>query len=451
MVWAVGDIVLVPLWSGGHEIGRVVEVDCSRIIDEDETEVHDGIRVLTIVSRSSLVYPPNEIHRYDDDEESEDIGSRQKRKKKKKYNEEKVANTADSPTMKRTQTPTVITPSQEDDDNDKKPIAKRKRGTGKNESLVFDDEEGDEDSAQARPKKKGAAVTKRKGSTTKQGSKPEKSELVEFVTTSAHEEQQPSAKRQKESTGKSEVGAKGNTTRSTKPKKKKAPLLLVEAKADSTDESDDDEGELPDGADADDDRFFSVEYSPTRRATCRRCDLIIDKGALRVKHTPLFRGKPGFTIYRHLACSVFDSTVTKLEHVGGWRSIKKKDRELVRERIEESLIELKEEEEELKPDELVQESFQGEIRDSPAGLTASLLPFQKEGSSWMYHQEVYCQETNGGILADEMGMVRTVLNLTSLLYGWLSHMYLLVHRERLCRPSLPCSITVLYFSMQNQG
>jgi DNA repair protein RAD16 len=61
------------------------------------------------------------------------------------------------------------------------------------------------------------------------------------------------------------------------------------------------------------------------------------------------------------------------------------------------------ENEEISPDELIQVAFQGEIRKPPPGLTASLLPFQTEGCSWMYHQEVH-SPFRGGILADEMGM-----------------------------------------------
>ncbi len=52
--------------------------------------------------------------------------------------------------------------------------------------------------------------------------------------------------------------------------------------------------------------------------------------------------------------------------------------------------------------ELVQKAFDGEMRDRPKGLTADLLPFQKEGVSWMYCQEVNVKEIRGGILADEM-------------------------------------------------
>jgi hypothetical protein len=44
-------------------------------------------------------------------------------------------------------------------------------------------------------------------------------------------------------------------------------------------------------SDSDADRPYKVEYSPTGRATCRRCDETIPKGALRISHAPLFRGK----------------------------------------------------------------------------------------------------------------------------------------------------------------
>lgn len=44
-------------------------------------------------------------------------------------------------------------------------------------------------------------------------------------------------------------------------------------------------------SDSDTDHPFDIEYSPSGRATCRRCDEVIAKGAVRVSHTPLFRGK----------------------------------------------------------------------------------------------------------------------------------------------------------------
>ena len=74
----------------------------------------------------------------------------------------------------------------------------------------------------------------------------------------------------------------------------------------------------------------------------------------------------------------------------------------LRERIQQSLKEVEEENRELHPDELVQKAFEGEMRDRPKGLSANLLPFQREGVSWMYCQEVNVKDIRGGILADEM-------------------------------------------------
>lgn len=166
--------------------------------------------------------------------------------------------------------------------------------------------------------------------------------------------------------------------------------LIVAPESDSDDEKD-----MP----------YRVEYATTGRATCKGCDERIAKGTLRVSHRPLFRGKPGFTVYRHLHCTIFEETIEQMSDVGGWRRLTDEDQEILEARVEESKELVKKENEELRPDELVQASFQGEIRASPPGLTASLLPFQVEGHSWMYHQEV-ATIPRGGIMADEMGMVR---------------------------------------------
>jgi DNA repair protein RAD16 len=42
----------------------------------------------------------------------------------------------------------------------------------------------------------------------------------------------------------------------------------------------------------------------------------------------------------------------------------------------------------------------------PDGLSLKLLPFQLEGLDWMRKQEA--SEWKGGILADEMGMGKTI-------------------------------------------
>ena len=160
---------------------------------------------------------------------------------------------------------------------------------------------------------------------------------------------------------------------------------------------------------------FIVEYSKTGRATCRTCDERIAKGELRVGHTPLFRGKPGYMVFRHLKCTVFSEEIMCAEDVENYADLTDEDYVLLAQQVETSKEKIKEEMEELSPDELVQKAFQGEIRSEPPGLTANLLPFQIEGFSWMRHQEVLEPDIRGGILADEMGMGKTIQTIATIL------------------------------------
>ena len=113
--------------------------------------------------------------------------------------------------------------------------------------------------------------------------------------------------------------------------------------------------------------------------------------------------QPGFMVYRHLHCATFSEEILTAEDVENYETLNEEDYIRLSEQVEVSKERIKEEREELRPDELVQKSFTGEIRNEPKGLTATLLPFQVEGFSWMRHQEVMEEEIRGGILADEMG------------------------------------------------
>ena len=175
-----------------------------------------------------------------------------------------------------------------------------------------------------------------------------------------------------------------------------APLIVL-ADDSEAEEEQPNEGDAGDDAD-DDDLPFEVEYSPSSRSTCRRCDNAIKIGEVRVSHVPLFRGKPGYRVYRHLKCAVFTEEITATSDVGGWRNLKKTDLVRLADRIKESEKERQEENEELDPDELVQAAFAGEIRAPPPGLEANLLPFQTEGFSWMRYQEKGGGPVRGGIL-----------------------------------------------------
>jgi len=160
---------------------------------------------------------------------------------------------------------------------------------------------------------------------------------------------------------------------------------------------------------------FRIEYAPTGRATCRTCDERIEKGTVRVGHCPLFRGKPGYVVFRHLECTIFSEDVTCAQDVEEWEGLEEEELERLEAQVEVSKEKIREEMEELEPDELVQKSFGGEIRKEPKGLCATLLPFQVEGFSWMRHQEVEEAESRGGILADEMGMGKTLQTIATIL------------------------------------
>ena len=194
------------------------------------------------------------------------------------------------------------------------------------------------------------------------------------------------------------------------------------------------------------DRPFTVEYATSSRATCRRCDAVILKGEIRISHVPLFRGKPGYRVYRHLKCAVFSEDIVKIENVGGWKKLNPADLEHLRQRIQESLLEIERENEDLDPDELVQKGFQGEIRETPATFVGTQLPFQIEGQSWMYNQEVHVPEIRGGILADEMGMVCLIVAIFYLIISFCTyarcspstHTYLYVIGEN--HPDYYCTV-----------
>ena len=89
--------------------------------------------------------------------------------------------------------------------------------------------------------------------------------------------------------------------------------------------------------------------------------------------------------------------------MGGWKKLSPEDYANLAQRVDESREEIKKENEELDPDELVPVSFKGETRPQPPGLDAVLLPFQVEGVSWMHHQEVNGESgVRGGMLCDEV-------------------------------------------------
>lgn len=118
---------------------------------------------------------------------------------------------------------------------------------------------------------------------------------------------------------------------------------------------------------------FRIEYAPTGRATCRTCDERIEKGTVRVGHCPLFRGKPGYVVFRHLECTIFSEDVTCAKDVEEWEALEEEELERLEAQVEVSKEKIREEMEELEPDELVQKSFRGEIRKEPKGYVTFVV------------------------------------------------------------------------------
>lgn len=447
----VGDLVWVQTGQNIEENGTVLKLDCARNKIEESggsddesssTTLHDGIMVKLIISNFRGIYAPDTVRAFDVSETQQ----------------KSTRSSAKTPTVtshgKRRPARCSVTPSPQNEltevenKEDKKPAAKRKRSTA-------------EDSSKATlPAKK--APVKKQPAKAKKTSVPSKSDCDEGYTAKANS-QGSSPYFSKESESKVSVASlpsssaedaaaakKPTKTAASKKSSGMPPAASKKGKGTAVAaviavESNHNESEAE--SEEEEDRPFTAEYSKSGRATCRRCDQVITKGALRISHVPLFRGKPGFRVYRHLNCALFSEEILQAEDIGGWKKLTDEDYEALSLRIEASRDEIEKENEEIRPDELVPVSFQGEIRSSAPGLTANLLPFQVEGASWMYCQEVNMPETRGGILADEMGMVRAHPCTRSLPLFWMASLTIfplslcINRRGKQCRRSLRCSTT----------
>lgn len=377
-------VVWVRTGDKHEEPGTVVEIGCSRSPAPDTSNRSNrgakermielpSILVRLHVSAHKLVCDPSQLRPLEQDDPNNNSSSQLRRTPRRSTAATAMGRSVITPSPK-----TNPGESDADADVDKKPAAKRKQKEVQDASVSPNGNKGvliDKDTEVSSLKRTKIAVAAAVAS--KPASKP------------------PSRADDDDADTKIE-----STPKAPEQPSRAAVAAFQDESVGSRDSDNDDDDDA-------EERPFTVEYATSGRATCRRCDDCILKGNLRVSHVPLFRGKPGYRVYRHLECAVFTEDIHRAEDVGGWKKLHTEDYEALVLRVEESKLEIQKENEEIEPDELVQQAFQGETRESPPGLVAALLPFQVEGHSWMYHQEVHIPEIRGGILADEMGMVST--------------------------------------------
>lgn len=155
--------------------------------------------------------------------------------------------------------------------------------------------------------------------------------------------------------------------------------------------------------------FLIVGKSPSGRAKCRKCSQQIQLGELRcgipIKHSMGVHGR--ISAWQHLSCTRLEKSLVDdlilsdvIYGLAAFSSdIQEKIlQEVVSSEIPEHLIALD-------PSDLIK---RGKLEEEkpPNGLLQHLLPYQKEGLKWMLDQEKSILK--GGILADEMGMGKTI-------------------------------------------
>jgi hypothetical protein len=405
LVWVQAD--KMDLWE--DEVGEIVSSSYCDYEDHRTGELNqDGITVKLKISNTRGVFSVKRLRLFE--EETNMIGTQHiptdttqadpSQQRRRRSTRTSSRNVTPSPTMPKRDEASKVGITMEKEKKDEKidgNTRKRRPNTTSKKTAM-------ESSSSATKKKTNAATTvtsKRRRTSSGILSKKSKALVDEIASDNSGDEE--------EGTEDDEflISLKKPPARKRKPAGKKPPpqkkrqqqdSLLLASESDSDDEKD---------------RPYRIEYASTGRSTCKGCDERIEKNCLRVASRPLFRGKPGFVIYRHLKCQIFPEEITNVNEVGGWRRLKHDDRALLQKQLEESKLRIDEENQELDADELVQTAFQGKLRPSPPGLAATLLPFQREGVSWMYDQER--SEVAGGILADEMGMGKTLQTITTIL------------------------------------
>mmetsp|Transcript_103076 Transcript_103076/g.177906 ORF Transcript_103076/g.177906 Transcript_103076/m.177906 type:complete len:1211 (+) Transcript_103076:60-3692(+) len=178
-----------------------------------------------------------------------------------------------------------------------------------------------------------------------------------------------------------------------------------------------------------------VEFSPTSRAKCRRCGEIIEKDTLRFGYPFQYSPREDpYSNYLHLDCYVPEVFGIKVsdpkelrKKVLGFDALSNTEQAQVKRAMSGG----KRRGSSSKAEDITEELESGGVGPAekvravavPKELRIPLLPFQKEGLAWLCRQEDKWEQDPskeggncaGGILADEMGMGKTVQMVSLLL------------------------------------
>eukprot|EP01038_Epipyxis_sp_PR26KG_P016128 gene16128-21919_t len=159
---------------------------------------------------------------------------------------------------------------------------------------------------------------------------------------------------------------------------------------------------------------YIIERAKSGRAECKKCDEKIENKTIRVG--VIVEGQWGlFTRWQHLNCCVFHPLVIDtIPTLDGFKELNLDEQNLVLKRGEESRHEVDEDDVPIDPDALIRKAWDEPV-EPKSELLMPLLPYQKEGLGWMISQEM--NETHGGILADEMGMGKTIQAISLMLHN----------------------------------
>jgi DNA repair protein RAD16 len=144
--------------------------------------------------------------------------------------------------------------------------------------------------------------------------------------------------------------------------------------------------------------LFQVEFAPTSMSKCRACGETIEKGSLRICY-PIEDERGVMPAWFHCNdCVAGLGNACNLEKsVLGYKGLKPSDQALVKKLNDPRVVE------EIDTT-VVPRVFPP--RAPPDTVVAKMLPFQQEGLHWLVEQEQ--SELKGGVLADEMGMGKTL-------------------------------------------